>query len=184
MCKSGGKSLKRTFQKHSVRQRFPACSAGSRRTGRFQGAFLSGSQRRGSSALCPNPASVHDKQDHKCNFTSLLRVLLTSPQGSKTWDFTSAAPRKEQNRARALCSFSITVITCEIQRGSHQIPSFVAPSIQKPQSPHQVRCFQTHPQALPDLTCNFPHRRHLKQPTQSIILEMFLKWSRNSSYRR
>lgn len=31
------------------------------------------------------------------------------------------------------------------------------------------------------LTCNLPQRRHLSHPTQSIIREMFLKWSRNST---
>ncbi len=31
-------------------------------------------------------------------------------------------------------------------------------------------------------TCNVPQSRHLLQPTQSMIREMFLKWSLNSSW--
>lgn len=32
------------------------------------------------------------------------------------------------------------------------------------------------------VTCNFPQSRHLLQPTQSMMREMFLKWSLNSSW--
>lgn len=46
---------------------------------------------------------------------------------------------------------------------------------------HQMRCSQSCPALLTELTCSFPHRRHLKQPTQSIILEIFLKCSLTSS---
>lgn len=60
-------------------------------------------------------------------------------------------------------------------------------SIQKPW-PSQDPC--TKPEQKHDpytrqlliLTWSLPQRRHLKQPTQSIILEIFRKWNLNSSW--